>query len=180
MSTATDPLKRDRQFPIGRFQYPETVSPAEREDCLSRIASAPARVRALAARAMPEQFDTPYREGGWTVRQVIHHLPDSHMNSYVRFKMALTEDEPTIKTYEEAEWARLRDTAETPIETSLVLLESLHARWVILLRGLTDDQWKRCWRHPVNGLLRLEQILALYAWHGDHHIAHIENVISAA
>jgi hypothetical protein len=167
----------DRQFPIGRFEFPATVSAGEREAFLCRLASTPARLRALTAGLTAAQLDTPYREGGWTVRQVVHHLPDSHMNSYVRFKLALTEDEPVIKPYDEAAWAMLGDSVETPIETSLVMLESLHTRWVTLLRGLTDTQWQRSMRHPVNGLLRLDQVLALYAWHGDHHLAHIGSVV---
>jgi uncharacterized damage-inducible protein DinB len=167
----------DPRFPIGRFEYPSAVSPLEREAMLERIAAAPARLHAAVTGLTNGQLDKTYREGGWTIRQVIHHVPDSHMNSYVRFKLALTEDEPTIKPYDEAAWAMLRDTAETPIETSLVLLESLHARWVTLLRSLNEDQWSRGMRHPVNGLLRLDQVLALYAWHGDHHIAHIVNAV---
>lgn len=169
-------VSQDRQFPIGRFRYPELVSAAERAEMIGRLASAPARLREVAASLNEAQLDTPYREGGWTPRQVIHHVPDSHMNSYVRFKLALTENEPTIKPYDEGAWALLGDTAATPIETSLALLESLHARWVILLRGLSEAQWKLAMRHPVNGLLRLDQVLALYAWHGDHHIAHVELV----
>jgi len=165
----------DPRFPIGRFSYPKAVSAGEREAFLSRLASTPARMRSAVAGLTPAQLDTPYRVGGWTVRQVVHHLPDSHMNSYVRFKLALTENEPTIKPYDEAAWAMLGDSQTTPIETSLQLLESLHARWVTLLRGLTDAQWNRSMRHPENGLLRLDQVLALYAWHGDHHIAHITN-----
>jgi hypothetical protein len=153
------------------------VSPAERDGLIARLAAAPARLRAAVTGLTDAQLDTPYREGGWTIRQVAHHLPDSHMNSYVRFKLALTENEPVIKPYDEAAWAMLPDTAATPVETSVVLLESLHARWVKLLRGLTEDQWQRCMRHPVNGLRRLDQVLALYAWHGDHHIAHILNAL---
>ena len=163
--------ERDLRFPTGRFSFPATVSPNERAEFLSRLSAAPARLQATVHGLTPRQLDTPYREGGWTVRQVIHHLPDSHMNSYVRFKLALTEDEPLIKPYDEAAWARLGDTAETPVETSLVLLEALHGRWVTLLRGLTEDQWKRNMKHPEHGLLRLDKVLALYAWHGDHHIA---------
>jgi uncharacterized damage-inducible protein DinB len=167
----------DPRFPIGRFEYPQLVSPAERQEMLGRIASAPARLRAAVTGLTERKLDTPYRDGGWTIRQVIHHVPDSHMNSYVRFKLALTEDQPTIKPYDEGAWALLSDTAETPIETSLVLLECLHARWVTLLRSLSEDQWGRNMRHPVNGLLRLDRVLALYAWHGDHHIAHIVNAL---
>jgi hypothetical protein len=167
----------DPRFPIGRFEYPQSVSNEEREELMFRLATAPARLRTAVEELTEAQLDTPYREGGWTIRQVTHHLPDSHMNSYVRFKLALTEDKPTIKPYDEAAWALLGDTAATPVETSLVLLESLHARWVTLLRGLGDSQWKREMRHPQNGLLRLDQVLALYAWHGDHHIAHIRNAL---
>jgi hypothetical protein len=167
---------QDRRFPIGRFRFPDTISTAEREGMVDRLASTPARLREAASSLSEAQLDTPYREGGWTARQVIHHVPDSHMNSYVRFKLALTENEPTIKPYDEGAWALLGDTVATPIETSMALLESLHARWVILLRGLSETQWKATMRHPVNGLVRLDQALALYAWHGDHHIAHIKLV----
>ena len=167
----------DPRYPIGRFDYPETVSAGEREVLLSRVAATPARLRRVVAGLTNTQLETPYRDGGWTIRQVIHHLPDSHMNSYIRFKLALTENEPTIKPYDEAAWAMLSDSEATPVETSLTLLESLHTRWVTLLRGLTEPQWKRTMRHPVNGLVRLDQVLALYAWHGDHHIAHIQNAI---
>lgn len=167
----------DPRFPIGRFSYPASVSAEQRAAFLDRIAAVPARLRAAVSGLTDAQLDTPYREGGWTIRQVVHHVPDSHMNSYVRFKLALTEDEPTIKPYDEAAWALLPDTAATPVETSLALLEALHERWVTLLRGLSEEQWKRTMRHPVNGLLRLDQVLALYAWHGDHHIAHILNAV---
>jgi uncharacterized damage-inducible protein DinB len=170
-------LHRDPRFPIGRFEFPRSVSAEQREEFLSRLASTPALLRAAVAGLSDAQLDTPYREGGWTIRQVVHHLPDSHMNSYIRFKLALTEDEPTIKPYDEAAWANLRDSAETPIGISLNLLESLHARWVTLLRALPEEEWYRTMRHPVNGLLRLDQVLALYAWHGDHHIAHIKNAL---
>ena len=177
IGTAETPAANDPRFPIGRFTWPESVSAQEREALVARLAAAPARLRAAVAGLSEAQLDTAYREGGWTIRQVVHHVPDSHMNSYVRFKLTLTEDEPTVKPYDEGGWAKLGDTIETPIETSLVLLESLHARWVTLLRGLTEEQWQRNFRHPVNGLLRLDQVLALYAWHGDHHIAHITNAL---
>jgi hypothetical protein len=120
-----------------------------------------------------QQLDTPYREGGWTVRQVAHHVPDSHMNAYVRFKLALTEEDPVIKPYAEDRWARLGDTQATPIEVSLALLESLHSRWVGLLRSLRPEDWKRTFRHPELGLVSLEKNLAMYSWHGRHHVAHI-------
>lgn len=167
----------DPRYPIGRFAWPAKVSAEERAALLERLAAAPGHLVELVAGLTEQQLDTPYREGGWTVRQVIHHLPDSHMNSYVRFKLALTEDVPVIKPYDEAAWALLGDTAETPVQTSLMLLATLQGRWVILLRGLTEQQWARTMRHPEHGLLRLDHLLALYAWHGDHHIAHIRNAI---
>jgi hypothetical protein len=173
----SDPHPDRQRYPIGRFEWPEHVTAEERTALLERLASAPARLRALVTGLTDRQLDTPYREGGWTVRQVIHHLPDSHMNSYVRFKLALTEEEPVIRPYDEAAWALLGDTTETPVSTSLALLETLHARWVILLRGLTEPQWARAMRHPQHGLLRLDHVLALYAWHGDHHIGHVRNAI---
>jgi uncharacterized damage-inducible protein DinB len=126
-----------------------------------------------AVRGLTEaQIDTPYREGGWTVRQVVHHVPDSHLNSYVRFKLALTEDEPTIKPYREDQWAKLPDSQQ-PIENSLVILESLHRRWMIVLRSISDAGWQRTFRHPELGPTTLDKSLALYSWHGQHHVAHI-------
>jgi DinB superfamily len=124
----------------------------------------------------PLQFDTPYRPGGWTVRQVIHHLPDSHMNGYVRFKLALTEDAPAIKPYDEALWANLPDVRTAPVETSLMLLEALHQRWVALLESMSDAEFARVFHHPEVGKLNLEQYLAGYAWHCKHHVAHITSL----
>jgi len=123
-----------------------------------------------------EQIDTPYRPGGWTVRQVVHHVPDSHLNSYIRFRLALTEQEPTIKPYDEKRWAELADSRTGPMEVSLALLESLHARWVLLLRALTAADWKRTYRHPELGVVNLERTASLYAWHGRHHVAHITSL----
>jgi uncharacterized damage-inducible protein DinB len=131
------------------------------------------RLRAAVAGLSQEQLDTPYRPGGWTVRQVVHHVPDSHLNSYVRFKLALTEDAPTIKPYDEALWAQLPDAAATPIETSLALLEALHHRWVRMLESTSETDFLRAFRHPEIGMIRLDQNLAMYAWHGKHHVAHI-------
>ena len=162
----------DLRFPIGKFQYAGSVDEKQKAAFLNDIAETPERLRAAVKGLSEEQIDTPYRPGGWTVRQVVHHLPDSHMNSYVRFKLALTEDEPTIKPYAEARWAELADNA-TPIEVSLTLLDSLHNRWVRLLQSLTPEQWKRAFRHPDMGPMDLEKALAIYAWHGKHHVAHI-------
>jgi uncharacterized damage-inducible protein DinB len=166
-------MSGDLRYPIGKFQWPESVSAQDRVGLIETIASAPARLREAVAGLSEDQFDTPYREGGWTVRQVVHHVPESHMNSYIRFKLALTETEPVVKPYDEDAWARLPDVPATPVEVSLQLLDSLHRRWVILLRGLKDSDWKKQFRHPEIGLVSLESNLALYAWHGDHHIAHI-------
>jgi len=166
-------MSEDLCFPIGKFSWPAAVSIEERSAFIERIAAAPANMRAATAGLSGQQLDTPYREGGCTVRQVAHHVPDSHMHSYIRFKFALTEDEPTIKPYDEAAWALLVDSKTTPVENSLKLLESLHSRWVHLMRGMSEAEWKRTFRHPALGLISLEKNAALYAWHGDHHVAHI-------
>jgi uncharacterized damage-inducible protein DinB len=166
-------MTEDLRYPTGRFQWPESVSAEDRPPLMGKIAATPADLRAAVSGLSEDQLDTPYREGGWTVRQVVHHVPDSHMNSYVRFKLALTEDEPSIKPYDEAAWAMLGDSKSTPIETSLCLLNCLHIRWVELMRGMTDADWKRKFHHPERGPMRLDQTLALYAWHGDHHAEHI-------
>ncbi len=163
----------DARYPIGKFHFEGPPSEAQRASLINEIEQAPAALRAAVKGLTPEQIDTPYREGGWTVRQVTHHLPDSHMNAYVRFKLALTEDEPTIKPYAEDRWAQLTDTQSTPVEVSLALLESLHSRWVNLLRSLGPEDWKRTFRHPELGPVSLEKNLALYSWHGRHHVAHV-------
>jgi len=163
----------DLRFPLGKFHYEGTPSDQQKQSFLQEIEQTPATLRAAVKDLSDSQLDTPYRPEGWTVRQVVHHVPDSHLNSYVRFKLALTEDEPTIKPYAEDRWAELADTKATPIEVSLTLLDSLHDRWVRLLRSLTPEQWKRTFRHPELGPMSLEKTLALYAWHGRHHVAHI-------
>jgi len=163
----------DLRYPIGKFTYGGPPSEAQRNACIDDIDQAPAALRAALQGLSPEQLATPYRDGGWSVRQVVHHIPDSHLNAYVRFKLALTEDKPTIKPYDEARWAELADTAATPLEVSLALLESLHARWVQLLRSLSGEDWKRAFTHPEIGVVSLERSLALYSWHGKHHVAHI-------
>lgn len=163
----------DLRFPIGKFHFDGPLSESQKEASLDAIAHTPANLRAAVNGLSDAQLDTPYRPGGWTVRQVVHHVPDSHLNSYVRFKLALTEDEPTIKPYAEDRWAELADTKATPIGVSLTLLESLHDRWVRLLRSIGPEDWKRTFRHPEMGAMTLEKTLALYAWHGRHHVAHI-------
>jgi hypothetical protein len=169
-------MAADPRYPIGKFNWPAEISDSERKTFLDDLEAAPAKLRSAVAGLTPAQLSTPYRDGGWTVRQLVHHVPDSHMNSYVRFKLALTEDEPTIKTYEENLWAHLADSEKTPIETSLTLLESLHKRWVTLLRSLAPSDWSRKMRHPEWGTRTLDQILAQYAWHGKHHVAHITSL----
>jgi hypothetical protein len=163
----------DLRYPVGKFQFPDSVSAQDLARFIDQIADTPARMRAAIAGLQDAQLDTPYRPGGWTVRQLAHHVPDSHINSYVRFRLALTEDQPVIKPYEEKLWADLPDARAMPVEPSLVLLESLHQRWVPLLRSLSDADWKRNFRHPELGLVSLENNAALYAWHGRHHVAHI-------
>jgi uncharacterized damage-inducible protein DinB len=166
----------DPRYPVGKFHYEGPRTDAQRQAFLSEIAQAPANLRTAVKGLSDAQLNTPYRDGGWTVRQVVHHVPDSHLNSYIRFKLALTEDEPTIKGYAEDRWAELADTKETPVEVSLTLLDSLHDRWVRLLRSLTPEDWKRTFRHPELGSMTLEKNLALYAWHGRHHVSHITSL----
>jgi uncharacterized damage-inducible protein DinB len=163
----------DLSYPIGKFHFDGPLTEEQKKSAIDEIAETPANLRLAVTDLSQAQLDTPYRPGGWTVRQVVHHVPDSHMNAYIRYKLALTEDEPTIKPYAEDRWAELADTKATPIDVSLTMLESLHERWVRLLRSLQPDDWKRTFRHPALGLMPLEKNLALYAWHGKHHVAHI-------
>jgi len=163
----------DLSYPIGKFHFDGLLTEEQKKKSLDDIAQAPAILRSVVTGLSDAQLDTPYRPGGWTVRQVVHHVPDSHMNAYIRFKLALTEDEPTIKPYEQQLWADLSDSKSTPIEVSLTLLDSLHDRWVRLMQSLTPRDWKLTFRHPELGVVSLEKNLALYAWHGRHHVAHI-------
>ncbi len=163
----------DLRYPIGKFRFEGPLSEAQKSQFVDDIAQAPGHLRNAVKGLSAAQLDTPYRPEGWTVRQVAHHVPDSHLNAYTRFKLALTEDEPTIKPYAEDRWAKLGDVAATPVEVSLALLESLHDRWVRLLRSLKPEEWKRSFRHPELGTVSLEKNLALYAWHGKHHVAHV-------
>jgi uncharacterized damage-inducible protein DinB len=166
----------DLRYPIGRFRRPERVSADERARLIDEIAAAPRQLREAVRGLTPAQLATPYRPGGWTVHQVVNHVPDSHLNAYVRIKLALTEDEPTIKPYDEARWAELRDGREAPIETSLALLDALHERWVLLLRSLSPADCARRLKHPETGVQTVDQVIALYAWHGRHHTAHITSL----
>jgi hypothetical protein len=167
----------DPRYPVGTFVPPAApLSPEQREVLIREIEDAPAKLRAAVGGLSEAQLDTPYREGGWTVRQVVHHVPDSHVNSYVRFRLAVTEDEPTIRPYMEDRWAELPDARTAPVELSLTLLETLHRRWTILLRSFDEAQWRRTFRHPDLGTVSLERNLALYAWHGRHHVAHVTSL----
>lgn len=170
--TQTDP-----RYPVGKFNRPAGVLTAgERRTLIDQIAAVPARMREAVAGLSDEQLDTPYRDGGWTARQVVHHVPDSHMNAYTRVKLALTENEPAIRPYDEAAWAKLNDVRDTPIETSLVLLEALHRRWDTILRAMSAAEFERTLMHPEHGVMTLDALVAMYAWHGRHHVAHITSL----
>src|ERR1700681_1199097 len=160
----------DPRYPIGKYAPPQEATPALRRQAISAIAEAPAKLRAAVKGLDEKQLDTPYRDGGWTVRQVAHHVPDSHMNAYTRLKLALTENEPTIKPYEEGLWADLPDSRETPVEVSLALLEFLHLRWDILLRLLQPGDFARRLLHPASGAMTVDNLVHHYAWHGRHHV----------
>jgi hypothetical protein len=168
-----DPTHPNLSYPIGKFDFKQPVDPDDIPGMIDDIAALPAQLRTATGGLGIDQLDTPYRPGGWTVRQTVHHVADSHMNSYVRLRLALTETEPVICPYEEQLWAELLDARTAPVEVSIQLLESLHARWVMLLRSLSLEDFSRTFRHPKLGSVRLDTNLALYAWHGKHHTAHI-------
>lgn len=166
----------DLQYPVGRFQPLENISEQDRRTFIQQIAEAPAQLRAAVAGLSEGQLDTPYREGGWTVRQVVHHLADSHINAFVRFKLALTENQPPVKPYDQQRWAELPDAKAAPIEPSLMLFESLHNRFAGLLGSMSAADFARTMNHPEQGIVKLERYLSLYAWHGRHHVAHINSL----
>src|SRR5688572_24453794 len=165
----------DLRYPVGRFT-PAAPSPARRAADTADIAALPQKMRVAVAGLDDRQLDTPYRPEGWTVRQVVHHVPESHLHSYTRFKLAVTEDEPTIKPYFEDRWAQLDDAREAPVALSLDLLDTLHARWVWFLRSLKQADFQRTFRHPELGVVSLDKNVALYAWHGRHHVAHVTSL----
>lgn len=175
MSNAIDP-----RFPIGKFHRPNAgLDAAARDTLIGEIERMPAIFRALVSSLSESQLDTPYRPGGWTVRQVVHHVPDSHLNAYVRFKLAVTEDTPTIKPYAEDRWAELFDGRSAPVAVSLDLLEAVHRRWIVFLRNLPQQDFSKAYNHPEMGRVPLDTALALYAWHGKHHTAHVRLVAEA-
>lgn len=163
----------DPRYPIGKFSFDGTLTEDQKNKFLDDVEQTPGWLRAAVKGLSEQQLDTPYRDQGWTVRQVVHHVPDSHMNSYVRFKLALTEDEPTIRPYMENLWAELPEAKTAPVDLSLALLENLHQRWMLMLRAIGPAEWKRTFHHPEAGTMNLEKTLALYAWHGRHHVAHV-------
>ncbi len=165
-------MDQDLRYPIGRWARPADVTPGLRAAWIREVEALPAALRAAVAGLDDRQLDTPYRPGGWTVRQLVHHVADSHLNALVRFKLALTEDNPTIKPYDEARWAELADSA-LPIEVSLGIVDGVHQRWVTLLRAQPADAFARPFRHPESGPQTLDSSLSLYAWHGRHHTAHV-------
>ena len=169
-------MSADPRYPIGKYERKNSLTADERRSAVEAIAATPARLRDAVKGLSETQLNNPYREGGWTVRQVVHHLPDSHMNAFIRFKLALTEDTPEVKPYDEAKWAELIDSRETPTETSLTLLDSVHDRWVRILRSLHDEDFRKSVRHSEHGLINLDALLGLYAWHGRHHVGHITSL----
>lgn len=166
----------DIRYPIGRFSAPASSTAGVRSAHVQTLRLLPEKLEAAVAGLSEAQIDTPYRDGGWTVRQLVHHIADSHANSYVRFKLALTEDEPTVKPYDEAAWANLPDSKSLPIDISLALTAALHARWVALLEAMTEDDFQRGYNHPEMGRQNLAKALALYDWHSRHHTAHITSL----
>src|SRR6202171_6389380 len=164
----------DARYPIGKFAMPQEITPQSRQTAIEEITALPGKLRAAVSGLHDAQLDTPYREGGWTVRQVIHHVADSHMNAYVRTRLALTEQEPTIKPYDEKLWAELEDARSAPLESSHALLDALHERWVRLLRATRPADFSRTFRHPEHGLRTVDWMLGVYDWHGRHHVAHIK------
>ncbi|MBA9078379.1 MULTISPECIES: YfiT family bacillithiol transferase [Rufibacter] len=172
METPTLSIEQLR-FPVGRFEAPSVFQSVRIQEAIATLEALPEQLQQAIAGLSEEQLDTPYRPGGWTIRQVVHHLPDSHMNSYIRFRLALTEERPVIKPYDEAGWAQLPDAREGDPAVSVQLLTALHQRWAHLLRAMDFPQWHRTFVHPEGGELFLFQVVALYAWHSRHHLAHI-------
>ena len=171
---ALDRLK----YPIGAFTYPSSPLDANaRAACIDAIARTPSAMRDAVAGLTDAELDTPYRPGGWTIRQVVHHVPDSHMHAYVRMKFAVTEELPLVKAYDEDRWSKLADAQSAPVALSLDLLDALHRRWVTFLQGLSEADFRRALVHSANGRLTLDQLLADYAWHGPHHVAHVRNAV---
>ncbi|MBC7555897.1 MAG: bacillithiol transferase BstA [Chryseobacterium sp.] len=168
----------EKKYPIGKFQHPEKISDEEIVDHIKILKNFPKKLKHLVENLTDEQLDTPYRKGGWKIRQLIHHLADSHMNSFIRFKLALTEENPSIKTFDEKQWAELQDSFSMDIDSSLKILDGLHKRWVYELKCLTNKEFDHTFYHPEKKInISLKENLALYSWHCNHHLAHIKNLI---
>ncbi len=165
-------MSEDLRYPIGKFEKPGEITPSTRSDFVNEISDLPKKLKAAVSDLNDKQLDTPYRPEGWTVRQTVHHVADSHLNSIIRFKLALTEDTPTIRPYYEDRWAELNDSF-LPIDSSMKIIEGLHHRWVTVLNAMSDEDFQRKLIHPESGEWKLEKMLALYVWHGKHHTAHI-------
>ncbi len=172
MSTST-PAEADLRYPVGKLVRKPQLSAEERRSAIDTIADTPGALRAAVANLTDAQLDTPYRPEGWTVRQVVHHVADSHMNAYLRFRFALTEDNPTIKPYDEAKWAELVDARTMPVSLSVDLLDRMHARLVTLLRSIPEGDFQRSLHHTQNGPMTVDALLGMYSWHGRHHVAHV-------
>lgn len=172
MSTSS-PADSDLRYPVGKVIRTPQLTADERISAIDAIADAPRALRAAVANLTDAQLDTPYRPAGWTVRQVVHHVADSHMNAYCRFRLALTEENPTIKAYDEAKWAELADARTMPVEVSLDLLDRLHERLVTLLRSLPESDFQRPLNHTENGPMTMDALISMYSWHGRHHVAHV-------
>ncbi|MCI4667128.1 MAG: putative metal-dependent hydrolase [Bacteroidia bacterium] len=165
----------ERKYPVGKYQAPEIIDASQRESWMMELDAFPAKFRQLAESLTADQLNSPYREGGWTGRQVIHHVPDSHMNAYLRFRWALTEDNPMIKAYDEQAWAMMTDYQNMDISASLNFLDSLHKKWVQVQSHMDEKDWLRTYRHPEDGkTYRLDQVLGMYVWHGNHHFGHLK------
>jgi DinB superfamily len=180
-ATANNAAKLEKQqYPIGRFARPDRLTAAQRDAAMGTLARLPAELRTLTGLLSDTQLEQRYRPGGWTVRQLVHHVADSHLNAYARMRLALTEPNPTIRPYDEAKWAELEDARTLAVGPSLALLEALHQRWVVLLRSLSEEQWARTYNHPEMGELTMEQVLALYDWHSRHHLGHARAAVSTS
>lgn len=170
-------MEEDLRYPIGRFEPRENPTSDDIQDWIEDIEALPRMLREAVEDLSEEQLDTPYRPGGWMLRQIVHHLGDAHLNAYVRFKLALTEDQPTVKPYEESLWAEMADYRQVPVETSLALIDAVHAKWLAVLRAMAPEDFKRQFMHPVSGPTPLSRALDLYSWHGRHHLAQVTTTI---
>ncbi|WP_174887672.1 YfiT family bacillithiol transferase [Cohnella herbarum] len=168
---------QDLRYPIGQFEHEDEITPQRRQEWITEISSLPTKLASALEGLGKDQLNTPYRPDGWTIRQVAHHIADSHLNSFTRFKLALTEEQPTIRPYYEDRWALLDDTTKAPVELSTTLIAALHERWVMLLRSMSEQDYARTFYHPGSKLtIRLDYALGSYAWHGRHHVAHITSL----